>query len=568
MNLDAFTLSALVDEFLDTLAGGRVQDSLSLDEMAIGLEIYADHRRQYLYLSADPQAPRVHLVPEKLRRGLVRPTQLGLLVRRMVEGGSIAHISQPPYERILQIDVDGPEGAVSIIVEPMERRSNLLLVQNGIILDCLRRVGSDENRYRVSLPNHPYVLPPPQTNKHDPAVIDVETFSNLFRDIDDAKKKTQQVLSASILGLSPLLAREIIVQAGGQPDQRARDAQPGALYPAMRACVEPLLRRQWQPGIAESGGRVSAFSVYPLTHLPGWHAVETTSAALAAYYGASVGVDAYRAAKEPVAEAIQEAQSKLRGKLASLERSMTDEQEREFLRQSGELILAYQYAIAPKQAEMRAAYDEDGSELVIALDPTMTALENAQHYFDRYNRAKRALDDVPNRIRETRAELDYLAQLATDLDLGANWPEIEEVQAALAVKGHWRGATPPKSGGQRSAPLRVVTPEGFVIWVGRNSRQNEQVTFDKGSPQDLWLHVRDVPGSHVIIKMDGRSVPESVMERADSLAAYYSARRSDGHVPVDVTFRRYVRKIKGGSQGQVTYQNEQTRMAVPRSERD
>ena len=121
----------------------------------LGLEIYGAHQRRYLYMSADPQTPRIHLVPEKLRRGLQTPTQFGLLFRRYVEGGVITHVSQPDWERILHIDVQGPEGDVTIIVEPMERRSNLLLVQNGIIIDCMRRVGPDENRYRVSLPQSP-----------------------------------------------------------------------------------------------------------------------------------------------------------------------------------------------------------------------------------------------------------------------------------------------------------------------------------------------------------------------------------------------------------------------------
>src|SRR5690349_8554675 len=131
MYLDAFTVSALVDEFLDTLAGGRIQDTLSVDSSGIGMEIYsyADHQRQYLYLSADNQIPRVHLVADKLRRGLATPTQLALLLRRYVEGGIVQHISQPPWERVIQFDIEGPEGNVALIVEPMERRSNILLVQ-------------------------------------------------------------------------------------------------------------------------------------------------------------------------------------------------------------------------------------------------------------------------------------------------------------------------------------------------------------------------------------------------------------------------------------------------------
>jgi predicted ribosome quality control (RQC) complex YloA/Tae2 family protein len=569
MYLDAFTIAALVDEFMDVLVGGRVQDSIDVDDTGLGLEIYAAHQRRYLYMSGDTHVPRVHLVPDKLRRGTPKPTQLGLLFRRYVEGGAVSHVSQPAWERILQIDVDGPEGEVSIVLEPMERRSNILLVQAGVILDCLRRVGPDENRYRVSLPNHPYVMPPPQTGKLDPTTLNIEDLLGIFSHVDDPKRKTHQVLTSRLLGVSPLLAKEIVYRAAGNVEQKAGDADPESLLRALQTLVTPLARREWQPGVVENERGIQAYSVYPIEYLDGWHPTESLSDAMAQFYGAPVGPEAYNAGKEPIHAAIAEARARLKGKLASLEKSMTDDAERETLRQSGELILAYQYGLAPGQTELRAQYDLDAPELVIALDPTMTPLENAQRYFERYNKAKRALDDVPGLIADTRAELDYLAQLDTDLDLANNWPEIDEVQQILQAKGYWKGKPVQRIGGSsKSAPLRVVTKDGFVLWVGRNSRQNEIVTFDKGSPQDVWLHARDVPGAHVIIKMDGRALPDRVIEQAAALAAYYSARRGEARAVVDLTFRKYVKKIKGGATGMVTYRNEETRTVVPRSEAD
>jgi predicted ribosome quality control (RQC) complex YloA/Tae2 family protein len=566
--LDAFTMSALVDEFLDRLVGGKVQDTLSVDETGIGMEIYSfvDHRRYYLYLSADPQIPRVHLLKDKLRRGLTTPTQLGLMFRRYTEGGIVAHVSQPTWERILMIDIDGPEGAVTIVVEPMERRSNILLLQNEMIMDCMRRVGPNENRYRVSLPNHRYMLPPPQTGKLDPTSVQIEDIEKLFEQNSDPKRKAFQVLSAGLLGVSPLLAKEIIYRAEG--DANRKTADPDSVYDALQTLIAPLRKREWQPGVAEQDGVVEAYSIYPLQHLPGWHPVASLSEGMAAYYGAPTGEEAYTAAKRPVQEAIAEARAKLSAKLASLQRSMTDESEREILKQSGELILAYQYTLQPDQTELRAYYDPDQPELVIKLDPTLSPLENAQHYFNRYNRSKKALEDVPGLIRETQNELDYLAQLEIDLELAANWPEIDDVQQALQSRGHWKGKNARRvGGGGQSAPLRVVTKDGFVIWVGRNSRQNEMVSFKKAGGDDFWLHARDVPGAHVIIKNDGRTIPETVIEQAAGLAAYYSGRRRDGKVPVDVTRIKYVRKIKGAGPGMVTYRNEQTRMAEPRNEK-
>ncbi|MBA3871281.1 MAG: NFACT family protein, partial [Anaerolineae bacterium] len=456
MYLDVFTLSALVDEFMDGLVGSRIQDVLDVDDTGIGFEVYGDRKRRYLYLSADTQTPRILLLDEKLRRGLVKPTQLGLLFRRYAEGGLIEHVSQPPWERILQFDITGPEGAISIICEPMERRSNLLLIQKGIILDCMRRVGPDENRYRLSLPAHEYKLPPPQTGKADPTQVSLEEVESFFAQNDDPKRKAQQVLASRLLGISPLIAKEIVYRASGDANQKATEADPSLIHEALRTLVEPLAKRQWQPGIVENEAGVTAYSVYPIESLSTWRATNSLTEALTAYYGAPVGEDAYRAAKVPVHEAIKEAQAKLGARLASLERSMTDQQERDVLRQSGELILAYQYALQSGQTELKAQYDIDKPDLVIKIDPKLSPLDNAQAYFGRYDKAKKALDDVPRLIRETRNELAYMAQLATDLEFASSWPEIDEVRQILQASGHWRGVAAKKiAGSGQSAPLRV-----------------------------------------------------------------------------------------------------------------
>ena len=569
MYLDVFTISALVDHYMDTLVGGKIQNTLNVDQHAIGLEIYANRQRQYLYISADNQQPRLNITPDKLRRGLPKPTQLGLLLRRYVEGGRVVHISQPPWERIIHFHIEGAEGEIEIIVEPMERRANIILTQDGVIMDCLRRVGPEDNRYRLTLPNHTYEPPPPQTGKRNPFEVTVDDLQGFFDQSTDAKQKTFQVLTGRLLGFSPLLAREIVFTASGDIRQKAQDADVDALYDALKTTIEPLRKREWQPGIAENDEEgVVAFSVYPLTYLDGWHPVENINEGLVQYYGAPVGEEAYDAAKKPVFKEIKEARARLEGKLASLENSQTDDSQREVLRQSGELILAYQYALEKGQTELTAQYTPGEPEIVIQLDPNLSPLDNAQRYFTRYNKAKRALEDVPAMIEATRTEIDYLDQLETDLTLATNWPEIDDVQQALQSGGYWRGKRGKRiGGGGQSAPLRVVSGDGFVIWVGRNSRQNEMVTFKKARGEDLWLHARDVPGAHVIIKNDGRRIPDEVIDQAAAIAAYYSKRRTDGSVPVDVTRVKHVKKIRGAAQGMVTYRNERTLNVRPQDEK-
>ncbi len=568
MYLDVFTLSALVDEFMDTLVGGRIQDTIDVDENGIGLEIYANRKRHYLYMSADKSLPRIHLTADKLRRGLTRPTQLGLMFRRYVEGGLVTHVSQPAWERIIHLEIQHEAGDFEIIVEPMERRSNILLLRDNVILDCMRRVGPEDNRYRLSLPNHEYVPPPPQTTRRDPTKVTTDDMMVFFEETENRKRKAFQVLTGNLLGVSPMLAREVVFRASGHANAKAFDVDSDAIFKHLSEIVHGLSQREWQPGVAETEDGVAGFSVYPVTYLDGWHPVKDVSIAIAMYFGAPTGEDAYTAAKTPLYKGLKEARGRLRGKLASLEESLKDDTEREQLRQSGELILAYQYSLADGQTELRAQYDPALPELVVKLNPKLSPLDNAQKYFTKYNKAKRALEDVPQLVAQTRNELEYLNQLESDLDNAKNWPDIDEVQQALQAGGYWQGKRVRRTGGGQSAPIRVVTKDGYVIWIGRNSRQNEIVTFKKANGEDLWLHARDVPGSHVIIKNDGRTIPENVIEQAASLAAYYSKLRGELNASVDMTRVKYVKKIKGAGQGMVTYRNEQNMTVRPLNERD
>jgi predicted ribosome quality control (RQC) complex YloA/Tae2 family protein len=564
MNYDVFTIAALVDEMRAQLLGGKVQDCLELGSDALGFEIYSNHRRQYLMMSADPLQARVQVLEEKMRRGVETPSPLGLLLRRNIEDSRITAIEQPDYERVIRFECSGPDGLFAIVAEPMERRSNILLVRDGIIMDCIRRVGPSDNRVRLSLPGHSYVPPPPQTHKLRPEQLDLGVLRE--RLAAEPTKQAWRCLTDTYLGYSPLLARETIYRAAGRADAKANAVDPIDLLNVMQEMLGALLAHAWEPGICEQDGQVTAYAVYEITHLPGFQPIESINAALGRYYGAPVGIEAYDSAKEPIFALLDDASTKIRRKLESLQKSATDETERERLKQSGELILAYQYQVGPGQTTIEAQYDFDQPPLVIKLDPKLTPLENAKRYFSEYDHAKRAMAEVPQRIAEAQLELDYLAQLRNDLMIAANWPEIGEVQDALQAGGYWAGAKTARPKQQKTGPLRVSLPDGTLIWVGRNARQNEDVTFVKGRPEDLWLHARGVPGSHVIIKAGGRAVKPDVMEKAASLAAFYSALRGEPHALVDATERRYVRKAKGGKPGMVTYRNETVLEVTPKPE--
>ncbi len=563
--MDTFTISALADELKAAIAGGRVQDIIDVDPLGIGLEIYANRRRHYLYLSAAPQHPRLHLVDAKLRRGLAKPTQLGLLLRTYIEGAIVGEISQPPWERLLEIALTSGDAEYRLIAELMPRRANVLLLRDGMILDCLNRVGPEDNRYRLSLPNHEYKPPPPIRGQLDPADLAESDLRRLLASAEKASTQTRRLLPGRILGLSPLLAKEIVFRAVGASDAKAVDTGSAALYAAFAETLTPLLQRRWEPGIGSVAGAPAAFSVFPLSQME-WRETDTVSAALQGYFGAISGIDAYQEAKKPVQAAIEEARIKLRSKIASLQKGLRDDSELQRLRQAGDLILAYQYALSDGQRELRAQYNPDEPELQVTLDPDRSPIENAQNYFRRYEKAKSANEAAPALVSETRLELDFIEQLENDLATASNWLEIDDVIQILQTRGHWQGAPRQRIGGGRQGPLRIVSRDGYLIWFGRNSRQNEQVTFKTANPQDIWLHARDAPGAHLIIRNDGRRISEQLIAEAAAVAAWHSARRNDANVQVDYTRVKYVKAIKGAGPGMVTYRNETSLFVQPQDE--
>ncbi|MCY4060796.1 MAG: NFACT family protein [Chloroflexi bacterium] len=565
MNLDTFTISALADELSATIAGGRVQDVIDVDSLGIGLEIYANRVRRYLYLSAHALHPRLHLSDAKLRRGLQRPTQLGLLLRRYVEGGRILRVQQPAWERLLEFEIGSQDGTFRLVAELMPRRANLLLLRDGMILDCLNRVGPKENRYRLSLPNHEYVPPPPIRGQLDPSTVTEADIQNLLASAEKDSTQTRRLLPGHILGMSPLLAREIVFRAAGDPNARAADTDASRLFAAFHAVVTPLMARRWRPGIGSVHLVPEAISVFPLTHID-WTESDTISQAIQGCFGAITGVDAYKEAKKPVQAAIDKTRAKLRAKIVSLRRGLPEDGELQSLKQAGELILAYQYNLSAGQSELRAQYDPEGPELLVSLNPNRSPLENAQDYFRRYEKAKSAAAALPALIAETKLELDFVDQLESDLTGAANWPEIDEVIQILDERGHWQGARRKRIGGGRQGPLRIVSRDGYVIWVGRNSRQNEKVTFKLANAQDYWLHARDVPGAHVVIRHDGRRISPNLIAEAAAVAAWHSKRRHDSNVKVDYTRVKYVKAIKGAGPGMATYRNENSINVQPRDE--
>lgn len=567
MGFDALTMAALADELKSTIAGGRVQGIVQTDERSIGLEIYA-RGRHYLLASVRPLQAQLYLSQVKPRRGVDQNTPFLLLLRKHLLGTYLdpLGINHLQFERVLCLRFESSESAVDLVMEAIGRQSNLILVgEDGAVLEAIRRVSARHNPDRPIWPGRTYRFPHPQA-KLNPVDLTELRLRKILKEAGE--EPAWRALLGGIAGVSPLFAREVIHRATGDAlTPAAVLVRVGPLLDAFEEALIPLWEHEWTPcvvrePVAQGDGAVLDYAPYPLTHVGPVELVESISAAIEAYVQDHFGLDPYGAARAPLAQAIASAQDRLRRRAQAIAGSTPGPAEMDRLREWGQWVLTYAHAIEPGQTQLVIDLGPDRPALTIPLDPDLSPSENAQAYFKRYKKMERASAMIPRRTAATEWELAYLDQLTTDLALASDRSAIDEVREALVAAGYLqrdskRISAPP------TKPLRTVSPDGLVIWVGRNVKQNYEVTFRRAARDDLWLHVRGLPGGHIVVKSGGGQVPESTLLQAAALAAYYSAARDEEAVDVDVTKRAWVRPVKGGRPGMVIYRGEQTLRVAP-----
>lgn len=602
---DALTMRAVTDELTTAIVGGRVQRVGLTDERTLVLEIFARGTRHQLLISDHPQAARVHLVAERLTADAARVTPFLLLARKYVRGGRIVGLGQPAFERTLALSIvkahppvkerDEPPddeteeeedanepGAlppgwtldeVTLVVEIMGRRSNTVLVgADGVILDALKRVPPATSRVRPILPHLRYAPPPPQ-EKADPSAI---TAAQLRHRCLLAGETTTlaAALVGSLGGISPQVARELAFRATGSADAPATAGDPDRLIAALRDVLGPMRDGEWRPVLYVRDGTPVAFSPFPLASIAA--TPETTaeadpsiSAIIARFFAETDRATAHGERRDRLLHAIGDATARIETRLAALRGELKRAEDADLNRRKGEAIYANTYAIAPRQTELRT---DDG--LTIALDAALSPSENAQHYFERYRKAQRATEGLPERVVQAETERSYLGQMAALVETATAFDDLVTLEREWHDYTGARAPAPAKPQRGRPKPPAVrrprayTTPAGHRLLVGRSGPQNEQVTFALSHPDDTWLHARGVGGAHVIVQWSAEHVPNAaddarVLEMAARLAAYYSSARAAGHVEVDFAPRRQVRKIAGAGPGMVTYRGERTLRVEP-----
>ncbi len=564
---DGIAVAALKSEFDAALLGGRIAKiaQTEQDELLISIRVPAEKGGgvRKLYLSANPSLPLCYLT-EKTKASPQTAPAFCMLLRKYLQNGLLSEISQTGMDRILSFTVShldemGDVRNDRLIIELMGKYSNIMLVDEGDrIIDSIRHVSSMISSVREVLPGRPYFVPP--DTKKDPASISFPEFTSLFEGIDRTPEK---ILSGSLTGISIQTAQEICFRAGLLQDRNAAALsvpERERLYASLGELMDRVRRSEFEPLIYD--GPSPLFSAVPckmLSDLP-QRRFDSMSRLLETYYDERNRTARIRQKSSDLRKVVQTLLERESHKLDLQLKQLKDTEKRDKYRRYGELLNAYGYGIAPgsKKAEVVDYYTNE--PVVIPLDETMTPQQNAARYFDRYTKLKRTKETLEVLTKEVRAEVEQLSAIRVALDLAETEGDLKQIRDELSESGflkkHRTDKAPAKSRETAGKPLHFRTSDGYDLYVGKNNLQNDQLTFHFAMPDDLWFHVNDIPGSHVILRTNGQKMedlPDRAFEEAAAAAAHYSAAGSDSKAEVDYLLRREVKKPSGARPGFVVY---------------
>ena len=567
MPMDGLTLGFAARELNARLAGGRIDKVAQPEKDLVILLIRAGNENLRLLLCASANNARCHLTQGSFPNPL-EPPAFCMYLRKQLLGGRIQSVRQVGGDRVIHIDVDtidemGDHVLRRLILEVMSRHSNLILVDAaGKILEAARHVSEDMSRVRQILPGLPYEAPPEQ-DKADPECITAEELHGRLAACGDVPLK--KALTQCVRGLSGTAAQELAFRVLSPGADRSDDLRETS----ERFCG--LFARL--PGMADArvllgtdGEPMDAFAFpYLSADLSLQQPVSSLSAAIEQACGSRDSRDRMQQKSASMTRLLKSHIDRCERKLALQEEELASAEHMEDYRIMGDLIHAnlWQIRKGQREAVLPNYYDENGGTMTVPLDIRLSPAQNAQRYFKRYQKARAARVTAAEQRTLTLKELDYLEGCLLDIGKCVGESELEEIREELARTGYMKRSTSrrEKRALPASKPYRYISADGIEIDVGKNAAQNERLTLSAG-PNELWLHAKDMPGSHVIVRAAGE-IPLTTLKQAALLAAWYSKGQRSANVPVDYTLRRYVKKPGGTPTGYVTYVNQHTAYMTP-----
>lgn len=571
MAMDGLTLAASLREMEAKLIGARIEKIYQPERDELLLTLRGGHK---LLLSAHAANGRVQLT-RQTRQNPAEPPMFCMLLRKYIQNGRVSGFSQPGFDRVLHMEISAADElgfptTYQLIAEIMGKHSNIVLVKDGVIVDAIRHVTPSISSVRVLMPGVPY-CPPPAQNKADPRDATPDSIRDALCGMPSVP------LGRAVLslwsGLCPAAATEIASRvlspdaAFTELDSIRQDLCVNRIYDFFQS----VKNGEFHPTLTVNRfGEPQAFFAYDPTGVSAdaKKHFDVPSAMLDEYFGLREKAELTRRKGHAISRVLQNNIERCRKNLAQQQEILLSADKMEQCRLFGELLIANAHAIKKGATKARVVnyYDEQGATVEIPLDPALSAAQNAQKYYKRYNKLSAAYGMAKERMALIQSELTYLEGQLENLNNCTEDNELLEIREELIREGYVR----PEKGRKRppkiaeSKPWHYIASDGTDIFVGKNNLQNDRLTLRDAAPDDIWLHTKDIPGSHVILKSANPS--ETALHEAAMLAAWHSQARNSAQVPVDYTPRRFVKKPSGSRPGFVIFSTNRTLFVTPDEE--
>ncbi|MGY3713978.1 Rqc2 family fibronectin-binding protein [Sutcliffiella cohnii] len=562
MSFDGIFTHKMTQELKNNLESGRISKVYQPYKQELVFTIRANGKNHKLLLSAHPSYARVHLT-EEVYDNPSEPPMFCMLLRKHLEGSIITSIQQVDMDRIIVFEMKtrneiGDISYKQLIIEIMGRHSNIIFVdkEKNMILDSIKHISMAFNRHRSIAPGQAYVLPP-QQEKINPFEADEEIVQTK---IDYFAGKLDKQLVSIFAGVSPILAREAVHRAG----LANRETLPKAFVQLMKEIADEI-----HPQIIITPEQKEIFYLTDVTHVNGEiKRFSSLSELLDRYYFGKASRDRVKQQAHDLERFVQNEIQKNKTKIKKLEQTLENAKKADTFQLYGELLTANLHRLkrGAKEIEVINYYDENGSSIKIELSPKLSPSENAQAYFQKYQKAKNSLSIVREQIELAKEEITYFEMLFQQLE-AASPKDVQEIREELIEEGYLKMKQ--KKGAKKNKPQKpslekYISSEGIEILVGKNNKQNDYLTNKVARRDEIWLHTKDIPGSHVVIRH--LEPTDNTIQEAATIAAYFSKAKQSSSVPVDFTKIRHVKKPSGSKPGFVIYDNQQTIFVTPNEE--
>lgn len=581
MPVDGLVLYALLQEIEPRLRNGRVTKIFQPWANGILIRLRGMEGDVRLVLAADASLPACHITTLQPENPLQAPV-FAMVLRKHLEPARLLRIEQMGLDRVVHFvfevhEEGGGRGERILALELLGQRSNLILIDaaSGTIIDALRR--HKDPRSRDILPGVPYESPTPASALTDPLALDGDELLRRLR-LAAAPMKLHKLLIDHCDGIGAFAAQQLLQQAGIDPEALRGDVDFDQLQ-TLVATVEQLFgaiqRAEISPAVF-AGKHGPDFWLLPPVDAANATPFPSLNDAADHVFRYMVERRAFEKLSAELLRVLRRHHARSARKLQARRQEQRQAQNAEQLRHWGDLLMVNLYQIQPGATEAVVSdYAAEGAEVRIPLDRSLSPAANAQRYYQRYQKLKRAAAELERQVEMAEMELQYLEGLISSIELSEDLNALMEIRLEMERQGLIQSLTAQHKADSRrrrpmrSEPLKLRTSDGSIVWVGRNNRQNDYLTLRMANPNDIWLHTQKIPGSHVILRPpNGASEPsESALLEAAEAAAYYSQARNSRNVPVDFTLRKYVRKPSGAPPGFVIYDHHKTLYVTPSEEK-